>query len=191
MNASKEIRCWAISVDSSLAASLLLGRASARAIAKAHLSELFRLVSGDREAAIAEISMVKSFGSRRLLLESFRLTFSQLDQDPRFHILLSDADLSQKQVATQYDQALLALLRDCNGKTELLANRVANYPVIKRKNLLQRLEQNDFKRLRRVKLNRKMFHGLSNDITENSPLSWWQWLLLVIVIAAFTSMFAE
>ena len=61
--------------DRSLAASLLLGRNSARAIAKAHLSELFRLVEGNRDLALAEITKVNGFGSRRLLMESFRLIF--------------------------------------------------------------------------------------------------------------------
>ena len=191
MNDTKETSYWATSVDSSLAASLLLGRASARAIAKAHLSELFRLVSGDREAAIAEISAVKSFGSRRLLLESFRLTFSLMDQDPRYHILLCDADLSQKQVAAEYDQALFALLRDCGGKTELLANKIANYPAVKRKNLLQRLEHDDFKRLRRVRLNRKTLYDLSNNMPDSSPLNWWQWFLIFIVIVVFTLIFVD
>lgn len=189
MNDVEEISCWAKSADSSLAASLLLGRVSAREIAKAHLSELFRLISGDREAALAEISKVKSFGSRRLLLESFRLTFSLMAGDPRYHILLSDADLGQKAVAIEYDQALFALLRECGGNTEVLANKIANFPVAKRKNLLQRLEHNDFKRLRRVKLSHSMLNGLSNNMPESSPLNWWQWLLLFIVICVFTLIF--
>ena len=143
------------------------------------------------EAAIAEISAVKSFGSRRLLLESFRLTFSLMDQDPRYHILLCDADLSQKQVAAEYDQALFALLRDCGGKTELLANKIANYPAVKRKNLLQRLEHDDFKRLRRVRLNRKTLYDLSNNMPNSSPLNWWQWFLIFIVIVVFTLIFVD
>ena len=65
MDHSEEINSWAESADRSLAASLLLGRSSARAIAKAHLSELFRLVDGDRGDALAELSKVNSFGSRR------------------------------------------------------------------------------------------------------------------------------
>lgn len=189
MNDSEEINYWATSTDSSLSASLLLGRVSARAIAKAHLSELFRLVSGDREAAIAEISKVKSFGSRRLLLESFRLAFSMMSEDPRYHILLSDADLSQKIIALEYDQALFALLRECGGNKEVIANKIANFPVAKRKNLLQRLEHNDFKRLRRVKLSHGMLHSFSNNIPDNSPLNWWQWLLLFIVICVFALVF--
>ena len=75
MQHGEETRCWAHSADRSLMASLLLGRKSARAIARAHLSELFKLVESDRVAALAEISKVNSFGSRRLLMESFRLTF--------------------------------------------------------------------------------------------------------------------
>ena len=191
MNDAEEISCWATSADSSLAASLLLGRVSARAIAKAHLSELFRLVRGDKEAAIAEISKVKSFGSRRLLLESFRLAFSMMNEDPRYHVLLSDADLSQKTIAVEYDRALFALLRECGGDKDLLASKIANFPIAKRKNLLLRLEHNDFKRLRRVRLNRGMPHGLSNNMSENSPLNWWQWLLLFIIICVLTLMFVE
>ena len=191
MTDPEEINYWAISADSSLSASLLLGRVSARAIAKAHLSELFRLVSGDREAAIAEISKVKSFGSRRLLLESFRLAFSMMSEDPRYHILLSDADLHQKIVALEYDQALLALLRECGGSKEVIANKTANFPVAKRKNLLQRLEHNDFKRLRRVKLSHSMLLSSSDNMPVSSPLNWWQWLLLFIVISVFVLMFVR
>ena len=191
MTDPEEINYWAISADSSLSASLLLGRVSARAIAKAHLSELFRLVSGDREAAIAEISKVKSFGSRRLLLESFRLAFSMMSEDPRYHILLSDADLHQKIVALEYDQALFTLLRECGGNKEVIASKIANFPVAKRKNLLQRLEHNDFMRLRRVKLSHSMLDGLSNNMSENSPLNWWQWLLLFVVVCVFTLMFVN
>ena len=66
MDHNEEIRSWVESVDRSLTASLLLGRNSARAIAKAHLSELFRLVEGERSLALAEIKKVNSFGSRRL-----------------------------------------------------------------------------------------------------------------------------
>ena len=191
MNNAEKISCWSTSVESSLEASLLLGRGSARAIAKAHLSELCRLVRGDREAAIAEISKVKSFGSRRLLLESFRLIFSLMNEDSKYHILLSDADLCQKTIAVQYDQALLFLLRECGGKKEVIANRIASFPTAKRKNLLQRLEHNDFQRLRRVRLSRSMLGGSSNNIPENSPLNWWQWIVLFLVICAFVMMFVE
>ena len=51
----EKIRHWAKSVDGSLTASLILGRASARAIAKVHLMELFKLVSSNQDAALAEI----------------------------------------------------------------------------------------------------------------------------------------
>ena len=66
MDYDEKIGPWAESVDRSLTASLLLGRDSARSIAKAHLSELYSLVKGDRSVALAEISKVNSFGSRRL-----------------------------------------------------------------------------------------------------------------------------
>ena len=191
MNNAEKISCWSTSVESSLEASLLLGRGSARAIAKAHLSELFSLVSGDREAAIAEISKVKSFGSRRLLLESFRLIFSLMNEDSKYHILLSDADLSQKTIAVQYDQALFFLLRECGGKKEMIDNKVANFPVAKRKDVLQRLEHTDFQRLRRVKLNRGMLRGSSNNIPENSALNWWKWIVLFVVICAFIMLLVE
>jgi hypothetical protein len=49
----EKIRHWAESVDRSLTASLILGRASARAIAKAHLIELFKRVGSDQDAALA------------------------------------------------------------------------------------------------------------------------------------------
>ena len=121
MQDDEEIRCWAKSADRSLTASLLLGRKSARAIARAHLSELFRLVNSDQDAALAEVLKVKSFGSRRLLMESFRLTFSLMHEPSRYHILLGDNDLNDSTVARQYDQALLKLLRECGNNKELSA----------------------------------------------------------------------
>ena len=101
MDYREEIRSWAESADRSLTASLLLGRISARAIAKAHLSELFKLVEGDRDVALAEVLKVNSFGSRRLLMESFRLIFSLMHEDPKYHILLGDSDLKDKKAADQ------------------------------------------------------------------------------------------
>ena len=96
MDHSEEIGSWAESADRSLTASLLLGRSSARAIAKAHLSELHRMVEGDRDVALAEISKVNNFGSRRLLMESFRQTFSLINEHPKYHILLEDIDFNDK-----------------------------------------------------------------------------------------------
>ena len=191
MNDAEEIRCWATSADKSLDASLLLGRTSARAIAKAHLSELFRLVDGDRDAARTEVSNVQGFGSRRLLLECFRLTFSLMSEDPKFHILLSSADLSQKPIAAQYDRALLALLRECDGKKEAMANKVRHFPVKNKKILLERLEHPDFKLSRKVKLNRNMLYGLSNNLSEKGPLTWWQWVLVFFTICGCTIMFVD
>ena len=98
MENSEEISSWAESADRSLTASLLLGRNSARAIAKAHLSELFKLVGGDRGIALAGIAKVNSFGARRLLLESFRLIFSLMHEDQRYHILLEECDLKDKKL---------------------------------------------------------------------------------------------
>ena len=122
MENSEEISSWAESADRSLTASLLLGRTSARAIAKAHLSELFRLVGGDRSIALAEISKVNCFGSRRLLMESFRLIFSLMHEDQKYHILLEDSDLKDKRVARQYDQALLKLEKMAIIKNYCLQN---------------------------------------------------------------------
>ena len=111
----EKIRHWSKSVDGSLTASLILGRASARAIAKVHLMELFKLVGSDQDAALAEIATVKSFASRRLLMECFRLTFSLVDTNPKYHILLEKVDLNDQETAREYDQALSALLRECGG----------------------------------------------------------------------------
>ena len=158
---SEKIGSWAESADRSLTASLLLGRSSARAIAKAHLSELFRLVEGDRDAALAEISKVNSFGSRRLLMESFRQTFSLIYEHPKFHILLEDTDFSDRTVARQYDQALLKLLRECSNNKNLLTAKLVHYPVKKRRIALKRVEHPDFQKSRRIKLNQNLFYGLS------------------------------
>ena len=159
MDNSEKIGSWAESVDRSLTASLLLGRDSARSIAKAHLSQLYRLVMGDRSIALAEISKVKSFGSRRLLMESFRQTFSLIYEHPKYHILLEDNDFNDKKVAQQYDLALLKLLRECSNNRNLLTAKLSQYPVKKRKIALKRVEHPDFQKSRRIKLNQNLFYG--------------------------------
>ena len=72
---------------------------------------------------------MNSFGSRRLLIESFRLTFSLMHEPPKYHILLEDNDLNDRSVARQYDQALLKLLRESGNNKELLSAKLNQYPV--------------------------------------------------------------
>ena len=187
----EKIRHWSKSVDGSLIASLVLGRASARAIAKVHLMELFKLVSSDQDAALAEIATVKSFASRRLLMECFRLTFSLVDTNPKYHILLENVDLSDQETAREYDQALSALLTECGGKKETLSAKVIHYPITKRRVLLERLEHPDFRKSRRVQLNQNIFFGLSKNQSEYSPLSWWQWIIVIVAISSFVMIFTE
>lgn len=191
MDHSEEINSWAESADRSLAASMLLGRNSARAIAKAHLSELYRLVEGDRSVALAEISKVNSFGSRRLLMESFRQTFSLIYEHPRYHILLENIDLNDKTVAWQYDQALLKLFRECGNNKNLLTAKLAHYPVKKRKIALKRLEHPDFQKSRRIQLNQNLFYGLTHSELERGPLSWWQWIAVFLLVSLFVSIFTK
>ena len=185
----EKIRHWAKSVDGSLTASLILGRASARAIAKVHLMELFKLVGSDQDAALAEIATVKTFASRRLLMECFRLTFSLVDTNPKYHILLEKVELNDQETARKYDQALSALLRECGGKKDTISAKVIHYPITKRRVLLERLEHPDFRRLRRVQLNQKVFYGLSKNQSEYSPLSWWQWAIVIIAISSFVVLY--
>ena len=187
----EKIRHWAKSVDGSLTASLILGRASARAIAKVHLIELFKLVGSDQDAALAEVATVRSFASRRLLMECFRLTFSLVGTDPKYHILLEKVDLSDQETARGYDQALSALLRECGGKKDTLSAKVMHYPITKRRVLLGRLEHPDFRRSRRVQLNQNFFYGLSKNQLEYSPLSWWQWVIVIVAISSFVMIFME
>ena len=170
---------------------MLLGRSSARAIAKAHLSELFKLVDGDRDVALAEVLKVNSFGSRRLLMESFRLIFSLMHEDPKYHILLGDSDLKDKKAADQYDQALLKLLRENGNNRELLAAKLNQYPVRKRKIVLERLDHPDFQRSRRIKLSRSFFHGSSDSQFERSPLTWLQWIIVFLLVSMFALVFAK
>jgi hypothetical protein len=191
MDHSEEINSWAESADRSLAASMLLGRNSARAIAKAHLSELFRLVECDRDAALTGLSKVNSFGSRRLLMECFRQTFSQINELPKYHILLEDNDFSDKLVAQKYDQALLKLLRECGNNRNLLTAKISQYPVKKRKFVLERVEHPDFQKLRRIKLNHNLFNGLSDSDLERGPLNWWQWISVFLLLSAFVLIFAK
>ena len=191
MDDSEEISSWAESADRSLTASLLLGRNSARAIAKAHLSELFRLAGGDRSIALAEIAKVDSFGSRRLLMESFRLIFSLMHEDQKYHILLDASDLKDKRVARQYDQALLTLLRENGNNKELLSTKLTQYPVRKRKIALERLEHPDFQKSRRIKLNQKFFNGSFDSQSEYSPLNWLQWVIIFVLVCVFVIIFAE
>ena len=169
---------------------MLLGRKSARAIASTSI-RLFRLVDSDRDAALAEVSKVKSFGSRRLLMESFRLTFSLMHEPSKYHILLEDNDLNYRVIARQYDQALLKLLRDCRNNKELLSAKLIQYPVKKRKIALERLEHPDFLRSRRIKLNNKIFYDLSNSRFERGPLAWWQWAIVVLFLSIFLLIFSN
>jgi len=189
MDHSEEIGSWAESADRSLTASLLLGRGSARAIAKAHLSELYKLVEGDRDVALAEISKVNSFGSRRLLLESFRQTFSLIYEHPKYHILLESIDFNDKTVVRQYDQALLKLFLECGNNKNLLTVKLAHYPVKQRKIAIKRLEHPDFQKSRRIKLNQNLFYGLTDSELERGPLSWWQWLAVFLMISLFVFIF--
>jgi hypothetical protein len=185
----EKIRHWAKSVDGSLTASLILGRASARAIAKVHLIELFKLVGSDQDAGLAEVATVRSFASRRLLMECFRLTFSLIDTDPKYHILLEKVDLYDQATARGYDKALSALLRECGGKKDTLAAKVMHYPITKRRVLLERLEHPDFRKSRRVRLNQNVFSSLSKSQSEYSPLSWWQWAIVIVVITSFVALY--
>ena len=180
MDHNEEISSWAESADRSLAASLMLGRNSARAIAKAHLSELFKLVGGERSLALAEIKKVNSFGSRRLLMESFRLIFSLKHEDPEYHVLLEDVDLNDKKMARCYDQALLKLLRENGNNKELLLTKLIQYPVRKRRLVFERLEHPDFQRSRRIKLNQHFFNAPSDSQSERSPLTWLQWIIVFL-----------
>ena len=191
MDHSEEIGSWPESADRSLTASLLLGRDSARSIAKAHLSELYRLVKGDRSFALTEISKVTSFGARRLLMESFRQTFSLIYEHPRYHILLEDNDFNDKKVAQQYDQALLKLLRECSNNRNLLTAKLSQYPVKKRKIALKRVEHPDFQKSRRIKLNQNLFYGLSDSELERGPLSWWQWIAVFLLVSLFVLIFKK
>ena len=191
MEYSEEISSWAESADRSLTASLLLGRNSARAIAKAHLSELFRLVKGNRDVAFAEIIKVNNFGSRRLLMESFRLIFTLMHEDQKYHILLEETDLKDNIIARQYDQALLKLLRENGYNKELLSAKLSHYPIRKRKIVLERLEHPDFQRSRRIKLNQKFFNGLSDGQFERGPLNWFQWVIIFLLVSVFALIFAK
>ena len=191
MEDNEDIGSWAESADRSLTASLLLGRNSARAIARAHLSELFRLAEGDRSIALAEIAKVNSFGSRRLLMESFRLIFSLMHEDQKYHILLEETDLKDKRVARQYDQALLRLLRENGNNKELLYTKLTQYPVIKRKIALERLEHPDFQKSRRIKLNQNFFDGSFDTRPEHSPLNWLQWIVIFVLVCMFVIIFAK
>jgi hypothetical protein len=187
----EKVRHWAKSVDGSLTASLILGRASARAIAKVHLMELFKLVDSDQDVALTEIAAVKSFASRRLLMECFRLTLSLIDTDPKYHILLEKVNLNEKATARIYDQALSTLLRECGGKKDTISAKVMHYPIIKRRVLLERLEHPDFRKLRRVQLNQNLFYGLSKNQSEHSPLTWWQWVIIILAISSFIVTFMD
>ena len=182
---------WADSVEASLSASLLLGRTSARSIAKAHLSELFKIVESDYDAALIEVSKVESFASRRLLLECFRLTFSLTKERPEYLVLLNETNLLDPDSASQYDGALLSLLRECGEKKEALAKKIATYPISKRRNAIQRLDHPDFQRRRRVRVSRDYVNTFFSSQSPSGPLKWWHWALLIVAVSAAVHMFNE
>ena len=149
------------------------------------------MVEGDRGSALVEIKKVNSFGSRRLLMESFRLIFSLMNDDPKYHILLEDTDLDDKLVASRYDQALLKLLRENGNNKELLLTKLIQYPVRKRKIVLERLEHPDFQRSRRIKLNQNFINVSSDSQTERDPLNWLQWIIIFLLASMFALVFAK
>lgn len=182
---------WAASVEASLSASLLLGRTSARSIAKAHLSELFKLVGPNFDVALTEVAKIESFASRRLLLESFRLTFSLNQEKPEFAVLLTKTDFSEKQLARQYDQALLTLLRHCKGNKEALVAKIANYPIANRKVAIQRLDHSDFQRARRIGMNHNYLTGFLSSPSFENPWKWWHWAILIVAASVIIQMLSE
>jgi hypothetical protein len=64
-----------------------------------------------------------------------------------------------------------------------------HYPITKRRVLLERLEHPDFRKSRRVRLNQNIFSGLSKNQSEYSPLSWWQWAILIVAISSFVALY--
>ncbi len=183
-----ETHNWAASVEASLSASLLLGRTSARSIAKAHLSELFKLVGPDFDSALTEVAKVESYASRRLLMECFRLTFSLNQEKPEYAALLTEVDFTEKKSAYQYDQALLGLLRHCGGDREAVAIKVANYPIARRKVVIQRLDHSDFQRARRIKVNHNYLSGFLSSPSSESPWKWWHWGILIAAFSVIIQM---
>ncbi len=124
-------------------------------------------------------------------MESFRQTFSLIYEHPKYHILLEDNDLNDKEVVQQYDQALLKLLRECSNNRNLLTAKLSQYPVKKRKIALKRVEHPDFQKSRRIKLNQNLVYGLSDSELERGPLSWWQWIAVFLLVSLFVFMFTE
>ena len=112
-----------------------------------------------------------------------------MQEPPKYHILLGDNDLNDRTVALQYDQALLKFLREFGNNQELLSAKLTQYPVKKRKILLERLEHPDFQRSRRIKLNHKIFYDLSSKQCERGPLGWWQWVIVILFVSIFLLIF--
>ena len=189
MTVSQDIENWVDSAEHSLSASLLLGRTSARSIAKAHLLELFKLVDSDFDAALTQVLKIESFSSRRLLMECFRLTFSLKQVKPEYAILLEDTDLTDKRSAHQYDMALMALLRECGGSRENLLTKVLSYPIVKRRMISKRLDDPSFKKARRIRVNRNYIGNFLDSETSWSPLTWWQWTILIFLVTLILQLF--
>ena len=104
---------------------------------------------------------------------------------------MEDNDLNDKKVAQQYDQALLKLLRECSNNRNLLTAKLSQYPVKKRKIALKRVEHPDFQKSRRIKLNQNLFYGLSDSELERGPLSWWQWIVVFLLVSLFVFIFTK
>ena len=114
-----------------------------------------------------------------------------MNEHPNYHILLGEADLSDRSVARQYDQALLKLLRECNNNQKSLSEKLTKYPLKKRNNVLKRLDHPDFQRSRRIKLNQNFFYGLSDRQLERGPLTWWHWIMVTLLLSICALIFID
>ena len=182
MASAERTSTWVDTVETSLSASLLLGRESAREIAKAHLSELFKLVDADYDAAFEEVRKIRNFGSRRLLFECFRYSFSMKVEKSEFAILLRKIDFNDKKLTHEYDQALIALLRESEGDVGSVLKRVKRYPISKKIQLEKRLDNDAFQRSRRIQFNQNSLFSFSQKNYSEFKIRWWHWLVLILAL---------
>ena len=192
MASAERTSTWVDTVETSLSASLLLGRESAREIAKAHLAELFKLVDADYDAAFEEVRKIRSFASRRLLLECFRYSFSMKVEKSEFAILLKKIDFNDKKLSHEYDQALITLLRESAGDVDSVLKKVKRYPISKKIQLEKRLDNDAFQRSRRIQFNQNSLFSFSQKNYPEFKIRWWHWLVLILaLLLVFSELVSE
>ena len=99
-----------------------------------------------------------------------------------FAILLRKIDFNDKKLTHEYDQALIALLRESEGDVGSVLKRVKRYPISKKIQLEKRLDNDAFQRSRRIQFNQNSLFSFSQKNYSEFKIRWWHWLVLILAL---------